>query len=131
MAEWINNMTRELEGLEAGSKAKIHNCLLKTTLKKYQFGKRHAMMEFMVSNNQVIHLHSRQSSTRDEQMLTNSTHTRMDDQWKDPMYPKGPKQRNSPKQFQTHNMPTDDVENINSTNKGRNLLLSYKPWFIS
>ena len=33
-AEWINNMTRELEGLEEGSKAEIHIELLKKTLKK-------------------------------------------------------------------------------------------------
>ena len=35
-AEWINNMTRELEGLEEGPKTEIHTDLLKTTLKKYQ-----------------------------------------------------------------------------------------------
>ena len=33
-AEWINDMTRELEGLEEGPRAKIHIDLLKTTLKK-------------------------------------------------------------------------------------------------
>ena len=33
-AEWIKNMTRELEGLEKGPKAKIHTDLLKATLKK-------------------------------------------------------------------------------------------------
>ena len=44
--------------------------------------------------------------------------------------PKGPKQRNCPKQLQTHNLATDDVENINSTNKGRDLLLTNKPQFI-
>ena len=33
-AEWINNMTRELEGLEEGLKAEIHIDLLKKTLKK-------------------------------------------------------------------------------------------------
>ena len=33
-AEWINNMTRELEGLEEGPKAEIHTGLLKTTHKK-------------------------------------------------------------------------------------------------
>ena len=38
-------MTRELEG----PKAEIHVDLLKTTLKKYQTGKRLAMMEYMVS----------------------------------------------------------------------------------
>ena len=37
--EWINNMTRELEGLEEGLKAEIHIDLLKTTLKKMSIGK--------------------------------------------------------------------------------------------
>ncbi len=32
--EWINNMTRELEGLKDSPKAEIHTDLLKTTLKK-------------------------------------------------------------------------------------------------
>ena len=35
-----------------------------------------------------------------------------------------PKQRNSLKLLQTHNLPTDYVENIKSTNKRRNLLLT-------
>ena len=42
-------MTKELEGLEEGLKAEIHIDLLKTTLKKYQTGKRQAMMEYMDS----------------------------------------------------------------------------------
>ena len=54
----------------------------------------------------------------------------MDDQRKDHIDPKGPKQRNRPKQLQTHNLPTDDVENISSTNKGRGLLLANLPWFF-
>ena len=33
-AEWINNITRELEGLEEGSEMEIHVDLLKTTLKR-------------------------------------------------------------------------------------------------
>ena len=33
-AEWINNITRELEGLEEGPKTEIHIDLLKTTLKR-------------------------------------------------------------------------------------------------
>ena len=33
-AEWINNITRELEGLKEGSKMEIHVDLLKTTLKR-------------------------------------------------------------------------------------------------
>ena len=32
--EWINNITRELEGLEEGSKTEIHIDLLKTLLKR-------------------------------------------------------------------------------------------------
>ena len=63
-------------------------------------------------------------------MPTNSTRTRVDDQRKDHIDTKGPKQRNRPKQFQTHNLPTNDVENINSTNKGRDLLLSNKPRIV-
>ena len=69
----------------------------------------------------------RQTSTRNEQMPTWSTHTWMDDQRKGQIDPKGPKQRNCSKQLQTHNLPTDDVEHINSTNKRRDLLLASKP----
>ena len=47
--EWINNMTRELEVLKEGQKAKLHINLPKTTLKKYQTGKHQAMIEYMVS----------------------------------------------------------------------------------
>ena len=77
-AEWINNMTKELEAFEDVPKAEIHIDLLKTTLEKYQTGKRQAMMErwFLV---QEIHLHSQQTSTRNEQMFTRSTSTWMDD----------------------------------------------------
>ena len=38
-------MTTELEVLEEGPKAEIHIELFKTALKKYQTGKRQAMME--------------------------------------------------------------------------------------
>ena len=55
----------------------------------------------------------------------------MDDQRKDHIDPKGHKQRNLPKQLHTHNLPTDGVENINSTDKGRDLLLANKPRFVS
>ena len=43
-AEWINNMTKELEGIEESPKAEIHIDLLKKTLKKYQTRKRQAMV---------------------------------------------------------------------------------------
>ena len=48
-AEWINNITRELEGLQEGAKMEIHIDLLKTTQKVYQTGKRQAIMEYMAS----------------------------------------------------------------------------------
>ena len=43
---------------------------------------------------------------------------------------KGPKQRNHPKKLRTHNLPTNDVENINSSNKGKDLLLANKLRFV-
>ena len=76
---------------------------------------------------QEIHLHSRQTSTRNEQRLTRHASIWLDDQRKDYINPKGPKQRNCSKQLQTHNLLTNDVENTNSTNKGKDLLLANKP----
>ena len=38
----------------------------------------------------------------------------MDDQRKEHIDREGPNQSNRPKQQQTHNLPTDDMENINS-----------------
>ena len=48
----------------------------------------------------------------------------MDDQRKDCINPKRPKQRNCSKQLQTNNLPTYDMENTNSTNKEKDLLLT-------
>ena len=62
-------MTKELERLEEGPKAEIYIDLLKATLKKYKIGKRQAMMEYMDSGSRNS-LHSRQTSTRNERMLT-------------------------------------------------------------
>ena len=59
-------------------------------------------------------------------MFRRSTGTRLDDQRKDHMDPKGLKQRNCSKQLQTDNLSTNDVENTNSTNKGKDLLLTNK-----
>ena len=60
---------------------------------------------------QEIHVHSRQTSTWHEQMLTRSTNTRTDGQRKGLIcQKKKKKQRNSSKQLQTHNMATNDVE---------------------
>ena len=54
----------------------------------------------------------------------------MNDQRKDHIDPKGSEQRNCPKQLQTHKLPIDNVENINRTNKGRDLLLANKPQIV-
>ena len=70
---------------------------------------------------QEIHLHSRQTSTRTEQMFTRRASTWMDDQRKDYINPKGPKQRNCSKQLLTYNLPNNDVENTNSTSKRKDL----------
>ena len=77
-AEWINNMTKELEGLEEGPKAEIHIDLLKTTLKNIKLENARPWWNttFLV---QEIHLHSRQTSHRNEQVPTRSTSTWLDD----------------------------------------------------
>ncbi len=59
-------------------------------------------------------------------MPTRSTRTRMDDQRKDNIDPKGRKKRNRTKQLQTHNLLSEDVENINDTKKGTDLLFANK-----
>ena len=46
-------------------------------------------------------------------MPTNSTRVRVDDQRKDLIDIKRPKQKNCLKQLQTYNLTTNDVENIN------------------
>ena len=51
----------------------------------------------------------------------------MDDQRKDHVDQKWPTQRNRSKQLPTHNLPIDDMENINSTSKGRDSPLANKP----
>ena len=124
----ISNMTKELECVEESPRAEMHIDLLKTTLEKYQIGKHLAMVEYMDSV-QEIHHHSRQTNSRNEQMPTRSTHTQMDDQRKDHIDQEGTPQRNRPKQLQTHNLPTENVENINST-KAKDLLLAYKPQIV-
>ena len=63
-------------------------------------------------------------------ITTSSTRIRIDDQRKDHIYPGGPPQGNSLKQLHTHNLPTDDVNNINSSNKDIDLLFSNKPRIV-
>ena len=63
-AEWINNMTRELDSKKF-QKRKYTAIYSKRHSKRYQSGKYQAMTEYMVSGSR-IHLHSRQTSTRNE-----------------------------------------------------------------
>ena len=63
-------------------------------------------------------------------MPTRRASTWMDEQRKDYIIPEGPKQRNCYKQLQTDNLPTNDVENTNSTNKGKDLILANKPQIV-
>ena len=64
-------------------------------------------------------------------MPTESTRTRMDDHMKEKVDSKRTKLKTKrSKQLQTNNLPTDDVENINSSNKGRYLLLFKKTRII-
>ena len=63
-------------------------------------------------------------------MPTSCTSTWLDDQWKDYINLKGSKQKNCSRQLQNDNLPTDIVENTNSTNKEKYLLLANKPRII-
>ena len=75
---------------------------------------------------QEIHLHSRRASTRNKQMHA------YPNRWpKERPHWSWKTQSKEPPQLQTYNLPTDDVENINSINKGRKLLFANKPRIIS
>ena len=54
----------------------------------------------------------------------------MDYQNKDHPDPKKTQKRNHPQQLQAHNVPNDDEENTNNTNKGGDLLFANKPWTV-
>ena len=88
-AEWINNITRELDGLEAGPKTEIHRFTQDNTEKNIELENASPWWNtwFLV---QEIYLHSQQ---------TRRASTWMDDQRKDYIDPKGPKQRNCSKQL--------------------------------
>ena len=95
-AEWMNNMTREQEGLREGSKTDIHIDLLKTTLKYMQLENTLPWWDtwFLV---QKIHVHFQQ--TRNEQTFPWRTSTWLDNQKKEHIYPKRTQQRTCDKQY--------------------------------
>ena len=126
-AKWINHITTELEQLEEGLKAEIHTDLLKTTLKKVSNWKRpghDGIHGFWFKKFTSIH-------DRLALEMTKYLQTAHVPEWMTKRRTtKGPKQRKRPKQLRTHNLPTNDVENINSTNKRRDLPLSNKPRIV-
>ena len=95
-AEWINDMTRELE--HGGPKAKIHIDLLKTLKKniKLENAKSWWNTWFLV---QEIHLHSRETSTRNELMLTRSTIPDWMTKAKTILIQKNPSKRTAPNNY--------------------------------
>ena len=122
-AEWINQITRELEQLEEGPKAE-------TTLTK--------VSNWKTPGHDGIHgfwfkkftsIHDRLALEMNKCLQRAHVPEWMTKE-RTTLIKKGHKQRNRPKQLQTHNLPTNDVENINSTNKGRDLLLSKKPRIV-
>ena len=130
--EWINNITRELEVLEEGPKAEIHTDLHKATLKKISNRKtpghegiRDFWFKKSTSNNDRLALERNkciQKAHVPEWMSKGKT----------TLIQKGPNKRTAlSNKLQTHNLPTNDVENINSTNKGRDLLFANKTRFVS
>ena len=71
-AKRINNMTEELEGLEEVPKAEIHINWLKTTLKNIRLENAMPWWNAWFVVHEIL-LHSRQTSTRNEQMPTKIT----------------------------------------------------------
>ena len=124
-AEWINNITRELDVLEEGQKnGNTHRLTQINTEKNIKL---ETARPWWTTWQQVqeVPLHSRQTSSRKEQMPKRDTSTWMDDQRKEYNNPKGPKQKNCCKQLQTDNLPTNHVENTKSQKKKKREKICY------
>ena len=97
-AKWISNMKKELEGPEDCPKAEIHIDLQKKKKHKkkrnnIKFRKRQAMMEYIDSGSR--NWPPLKTNTRNEQMPTRSTLTRMDNQRKNHIDTEGPSRKSS------------------------------------
>ena len=123
-------MIKELKGLEEGSKAEIHINLLKMTLKKIsnwktlgQDGIRGFWFKKFTSiyDRQALKMNRCLQGAHVPEWMTKGKTT---------LIQKDPIKGTTPKKLQTHNLLTDDVENINSTNEGRDLQLTYKPRIV-
>ena len=124
-AEWINNITRELDG----PKTEIHIDLLKKTLKRISNWKtpgHDGMHGFWFKK--FTSIHGRLALEINRYLQGAQVPLWMTK--KDCINPKGSKQRNCPKQSLTNHLSTNDVENTNSTNKGKDLLLASKPRIV-
>ena len=129
-AKWINNMTKELEGIEEGPKAEIHIDLLKTTLKRiwnWKTSGHGGIHGFWFKKFIPIHdtLALEMNRCLQREHVLEWMNQRMTT-----LIQKIQKKRNCSKQLQNHNLSTDDEENINSTNKGKDFQLTYKPRIV-
>ena len=89
-AEWLSSITRQLDGLEEGPKKGNTRPLTQNNTKKnIKLESARPWWNTWVLV-QEIHLHTRKTSTRNEQMLTRRASTWMDDQRNDYINPKGP-----------------------------------------
>ena len=89
-AEWINDMTRELEELKEIQSGNTHRTTQKDTKKYIKLENAWTWWNTWILV-QDIHLHSRQTKTRNEQIPTRCKCTWLDDQRKHQIDPKGPK----------------------------------------
>ena len=128
--EWIKHITKELEQLEEGPKAEIHADLLRTALKKvsnWETPGHDGIHGFWfkkftsIHDRLVLEMNKCLQKAHVPDWMTKGRTT---------LIQKDPKQRNRHQQFQTHNLPTNDVENINSKDKGRDLPLPNKPRIV-
>ena len=123
-------MTRKLKGFEEGLKAEIHSDLFKMTLKKISNRKTpgyDGIHDFWFKK--FTSIHKRLALEMNKPLQTAHIPKWMTKE-RTTLIQKDPNKKNCPKQLQAYNMPTNDVDNINSTNKGRDLLLANKPWFV-
>ena len=117
-AEWMNNITKELVGLEEGPKVEIHIDLLKTTLKKFKLENagHDGIHGFWFKKFVPIHCRLALEMNR---CLQGAQVPDWMTKVKTTLIQKDP--RNCSKQLQTDHLPTNDMENINSINKGKKI----------
>ena len=123
-------MTKDLEGLEAGPKAEIHIDLLRTTVTK--------ISNWKTRGHDGIHgfwfkkftsIHDRRALEMNR-CLQGAHVPEWMTKGKTTLIQKYPRKGTSSNNYRTQNVLTYDEENINSTNKGGDLLLANKPQVV-